>query len=138
VGGMKEAALKQSESKNIIIATYSMAAEALDIKSLTTLLMATPKTDVTQSIGRILRTKHSQPLVIDIVDSHEVFQKQWGKRKAYYKKQNYEMKKTTSLDYFKDKWTPIEYAKKGKKSGKKGNDDDNVNKNALLKGKCLI
>jgi hypothetical protein len=47
------------------------------------------------------------------------------------------MKKTTSLDYFKDKWTPIEYAKKGKKSGKKGNDDDNVNKNALLKGKCL-
>ena len=25
--------------------------------------MATPKTDVTQSIGRILRTKHSQPIV---------------------------------------------------------------------------
>lgn len=142
VGGMKEAALKQSESKNIIIATYSMAAEALDIKTLTTLLMATPKTDVTQSIGRILRTKHSQPMVIDIVDSHEVFQKQWGKRKSYYKKQNYEMKKTSSLDYFKDKWTPIEYTKKGKKGGKKANNDDdddnNVNKNALLKGKCLI
>lgn len=139
VGGMKESALKQSESKNIIIATYSMAAEALDIKTLTTLLMATPKTDVTQSIGRILRTKHSQPLVIDIVDSHDVFQKQWGKRKTYYKKQNYEMKKTSSLDYFKDKWTPIEYAKKRLKGGKKSNDDDEgVNKNALLKGKCLI
>ena len=59
VGGMKDAALKESETKNIIIATYSMASEALDIKTLTTLVMATPKTDVTQSIGRILRTKHS-------------------------------------------------------------------------------
>lgn len=146
VGGMKEAALKASESKNIIIATYSMAAEALDIKTLTTLLMATPKTDVTQSIGRILRTQHSQPLVIDIVDTHDVFQKQWGKRKSYYKKQNYEMKKTTSLDYFKDKWISIEYAKKGnkqkgnKQKGKLVNDDNDpsTNKNNLLTGKCLI
>ena len=48
------------------------------------------------------------------------------------------MKKTTSLDYFKDKWTPIEYGKKGKKGRKGNNDDDGVNKNALLKGKCLI
>jgi len=135
---MKEAALKESEGKNIIIATYSMAAEALDIKTLTTLLMATPKTDVTQSIGRILRTKHAQPVVIDVVDTHEVFQKQWNKRKAYYKKQNYKIKKTTSLDYFKDKWTAIEY--KSGKNGKK-TDDENTsssNKNALLKGKCLI
>ena len=133
VGGMKEAALKESEGKNIIIATYSMAAEALDIKTLTTLLMATPKTDVTQSIGRILRTKHAQPVVIDVVDTHEVFQKQWNKRKAYYKKQNYEIKKTTCLDYFKDKWTAIEY-----KSGKAKTHEDATNKHALLKGKCLI
>lgn len=146
VGGMKEAALKESEGKNIIIATYSMAAEALDIKTLTTLLMATPKTDVTQSIGRILRTKHSQPVVLDIVDTHEVFKNQWAKRKAYYKKQNYEMKMTTSLDYFKDKWTAIEYARKGTnkkgKNGKSSSDDDDddttSSKNALLKGKCLI
>ena len=46
-----------------------MAAEALDIKTLTTLIMASPKTDVTQSIGRILRTKHTQPTVIDIADT---------------------------------------------------------------------
>ena len=55
---MKETDLKISENKSIILATYAMAAEALDIKTLTTLLMASPKTDVTQSIGRILRTKH--------------------------------------------------------------------------------
>ena len=59
IGGMKETALKLSENKSIILATYAMAAEALDIKTLTTLLMASPKTDVTQSIGRILRTKHA-------------------------------------------------------------------------------
>ena len=40
VGGMKEHELKVSESKKIIIATYSMASEGLDIKTLTTLLMA--------------------------------------------------------------------------------------------------
>ena len=69
VGGMKQEALKESETKKIIIGTYSMASEALDIKTLTTLVMATPKTDVTQSIGRILRTTHCQPVVVDIQDS---------------------------------------------------------------------
>ena len=34
-----------------------MASEALDIKTLTTLVMATPKTDITQAVGRILPLK---------------------------------------------------------------------------------
>ena len=76
VGGMKKEALKDSENKQILIATYAMASEALDIKTLTTLVMATPKTDVTQSIGRILRTKHTKPIVVDVVDSHDVFKRQ--------------------------------------------------------------
>jgi len=53
IGGMKEADLKISEDKKVIIATYAMASEGLDIKTLTTLIMASPKTDVCQSIGRI-------------------------------------------------------------------------------------
>lgn len=93
VGGMKEKDLKISETKNIIVATYAMASEALDIKTLTTLVMATPKTDVTQSIGRILRTKHRQPVVIDIVDTHDVFQNQFRKRCSYYKKEKYTIQK---------------------------------------------
>ena len=107
VGGMKENALKLSESKNIIIATYSMASEALDIKTLTTLVMATPKTDVTQSIGRILRTKHTQPLVVDIIDKHELFRKQWQKRQKYYFKNNYTIQQTTNHLYNSDNWTEI-------------------------------
>ena len=93
VGGMKKEALKESEEKQIIIATYSMASEALDIKTLTTLVMATPKTDVTQSIGRILRTKHSKPLVVDVTDQHDVFKRQCNKRIKYYNKQGYKIQR---------------------------------------------
>ena len=102
-----------------------MAAESLDIKTLTTLLMATPKTDVVQSVGRILRTKHAQPIVIDIVDKHELFQRQWAKRKTYYHKQKYTIIKTTSKGYEENLWETLE---KGKKK-------DN---NTPLIGKCLI
>ena len=84
VGGMKKEDLKISESRQVILATYSMAAEALDIKTLTTLIMATPKTDIEQAVGRILREKHSSPVVVDIVDPHSLFQNQFKKRKKFY------------------------------------------------------
>jgi superfamily II DNA or RNA helicase len=99
IGGMKEAALKQSESKKIIIATYAMASEGLDIKTLTSLILASPKTDVCQSVGRILRQKHSSPLVIDIVDAHDIFMSQWYKRRKYYKSQNYKILVCDNTDY---------------------------------------
>ena len=89
VGGMKQNDLKISEDMQIVLATYSMAAEALDIKSLNTLVMVSPKTDIIQSVGRILRTKCDGKIIVDIIDSHDVFQNQWKKRRAYYKKSNY-------------------------------------------------
>jgi superfamily II DNA or RNA helicase len=109
IGGMKESALKQTETKKVVIATYAMAAEALDIKTLTTLIMATPKTDIEQSVGRILREKHSSPIVVDIVDSHDLFKNQWRKRKTFYKKENYKIIYTISTNYSTDysKWTLI-------------------------------
>ena len=99
IGGMKEAALKQSESKKIIIATYAMASEGLDIKTLTSLILASPKTDVCQSVGRILRQKHSSPLVIDIIDGHDIFMSQWYKRRKYYKSQNYKILVCDNAEY---------------------------------------
>lgn len=102
VGGMKESALKDTETKKIVIATYAMAAEALDIKTLTTLIMATPKTDIEQSVGRILREKHSNPVVVDIVDSHDLFKNQWQKRRRFYCKENYKILYTTSKKYNPD------------------------------------
>lgn len=108
VGGMKEQHLKESETKKIIIGTYAMASEGLDIKTLTTLIMATPKTDVCQSVGRILRTKHIQPVVIDIIDTHTIFKNQWKKRLTYYKKQNYKIILSNQNDYIENKWKLME------------------------------
>jgi len=99
VGGMKEAALKESEKKKIIIATYAMASEGLDIKTLTTLILASPKTDVCQSVGRILRQKHSSPLVVDIIDGHDIFMSQWYKRRKYYKSQDYKILVCDNTEY---------------------------------------
>jgi len=106
LGGMKEPALKESETKQVIIATYSMAAEALDIKTLTTLIMATPKTDIEQAVGRILRERHGSPVVVDIVDEHSTFKNQWAKRKSFYKKQNYRIIHGSNIGYTPDitKW----------------------------------
>ena len=83
LGGMKEEHLKESESKRIILGTYAMASEGLDIKTLTTLYLATPKSDVCQSVGRILRSKDHKPVVIDFIDETQVFESQYQKRKKY-------------------------------------------------------
>ena len=99
VGGMKRADLDASSEKQVILATYAMAAEALDIPSLTTLIMLTPKTDIQQPVGRILREKHENPLIIDIIDVHDVFQRQWQKRVAFYASQNYRVDEARNTEY---------------------------------------
>ncbi len=88
-----------------------MASEGLDIPTLTTLIMATPKTDVCQSVGRILRTKHAHPLVIDFVDHHDIFKSQWMKRQAYYLKSGYRIMYTTNTKYAKNIWKVREKGK---------------------------
>jgi len=110
VGGMKEAALKESENKQVIVATFCMASEGLDIRTLNTLIMATPKTDIQQSVGRILREKHNQPIVVDIIDSHEPFKNQWKKRRAFYMKEKYKIMYTTSDKFHsfgESEWTTV-------------------------------
>jgi superfamily II DNA or RNA helicase len=108
IGGMNEAELKQSEKKQIILASFSMSQEGLDIPTLNAEFLITPKTDIVQTVGRILRAKHqfSHPIIYDFVDSHDVFQRQWLKRKAYYKKQNYKIIGANSNEYNADysKW----------------------------------
>ena len=130
VGGMKEKDLKISESKKIIIATYAMAEEGLDIKTLTTLLMATPRVDVTQAVGRILRRKHSQANVIDIVDQHPLFERHWNKRRIFYTKQKYNILITDIEGYKNNKWQKI--LKRNKKKPVINPDE------IFFKGQCLI
>jgi superfamily II DNA or RNA helicase len=93
VGGMTEQELKISETKQVILATYSMASEGLDIPTLNAEFLISPKTDVVQAVGRILRAKHatSRPVIYDFIDSHETFRRQWMKRRAFYRKQKYQI-----------------------------------------------
>ena len=106
VGGMKEVELKKSENKQVILATYAMANEGLDIATLNAEFLITPKTDVVQTIGRVLRAKHAinDPIIYDIYDAHEVFVRQWSKRKSYYKKQGYKIVETDSNKYKTQQW----------------------------------
>jgi superfamily II DNA or RNA helicase len=109
VGGMKESELKKSATKQVVLASFSMASEALDIPTLNAEFLITPKTDIVQCVGRILRAKHksSNPIIYDIKDAHDVFYKQWLKRKAYYKKENYSIIECDSTNYNKDTFQQV-------------------------------
>ena len=130
LGGMKQEHLKMSEEKKIIIATYQMASEGLDIKSLTTLLMVTPKSDVIQCVGRILRSKHENPMVIDIVDQHDIFKRQFYKRKKFYTEQKYLIENTSNI-----KLEENDFSFKHKIVNDEETDD---NPSTIFKGKCLL
>jgi superfamily II DNA or RNA helicase len=136
VGGMKQKDLKISEEKKVIIATYAMAEEALDIKSLTSLIMATPKSDVRQAVGRILRKKVSTASVYDIVDIHGLFQRQWQKRCTWYRKQKFTIMSTNTEEYKKNQWTTLSTGGKRLKKNKVINTSNDVNH--LLQGVCLL
>jgi superfamily II DNA or RNA helicase len=91
VGGMKEEE-RESGAKDakVLLASYAMASEAMNIKHLNCVVLASPRKKVEQSTGRILRVQKHQrevhPLIVDIVDSHGMYQSQWRKRAAYYKR----------------------------------------------------
>ena len=93
IGGMTQKKLDIASNAMIILGTYGMASEGLDIPTLNTLIMATPRREVEQSIGRIIRkTDHTvQPLIIDIVDLLPCFANQGIYRRKLYKKLNYKI-----------------------------------------------
>lgn len=120
VGGMKDNELKHTEDNcDIILATFSMAAEGLDLPKLDSVILCSPKSSIEQSVGRILRKKMEDrvyiPLIIDIIDNFSMFINQSKKRIKYYKKCNY------NINYIKSKKSIQE-------------DLDEIK----LEGKCLI
>ena len=84
IGGMTRDQLDESSKKKLIIATFSLAQEGLDIPKLDTAIFATPKSDIVQASGRILRSKGRQPIIYDIVDHWSVFFPMFKKRCAQY------------------------------------------------------
>lgn len=83
------------ETKRILIATYQMCKEGFDVPTLNTLVIATPRPDVDQIVGRILRVEKStrkiSPLIIDIVDP--AFRRQFQERLSLYNKRDYKVEK---------------------------------------------
>ena len=94
-GGMKREALAASEAKTVMCATFAYASEGMDVPGLDTLVLASPKSDIEQSVGRILRQKadarERTPLVYDIVDQFSLFERQGAKRAAFYRKHAYQI-----------------------------------------------
>ena len=124
VGGMKPDELRESQEQDILLATFSMASEGMDIPKLNTVILASPKSDVEQSVGRIFRQKADvrkfHPLIIDIQDTFSVFKNQCNKRITLYKKLNFTI--------FKD-GEKIESKKRGRK---KKQDNIKINDFSLL------
>ena len=95
IGGMKEAVREAGAAEaRVLLASYAMASEAMNIKSLNAVVLASPRKSVEQSTGRILRVRPDQrqvqPVIIDIVDDHQMYIGQWRKRLAYYKRCAYQ------------------------------------------------
>lgn len=89
----RELALEQMrhKEKHILLATYQLAKEGLDVPCLDRLLLATPVKDyaiVVQSVGRIARVCDGKgtPVVYDYVDDIGFLQGMWKKRCTSYRK----------------------------------------------------
>lgn len=94
IGDLKRTQREEAEDDaDILFGSYKMAEEGLDIDRLNTIVLATPKKDVIQSVGRILRkvlkNGDTRPLVIDIADKLSIFSNQGLKREEYYTKSKY-------------------------------------------------
>jgi superfamily II DNA or RNA helicase len=88
MGGMKQKDLEASSEKKIIMATFSQAHEGLDIPALDTVILSTPKSDIVQSIGRVMREtkgKKNNPHIYDIRDEWSILVAMYYKRLKVYK-----------------------------------------------------
>ena len=97
IGKMKQEDLDNSLTCRILVGTYNMIEEGFDCKTLDTLIMATPKVKIEQSVGRILRKQASErthiPLIIDVCDMFANFERKGKQRITYYKKHKYTIQK---------------------------------------------
>ena len=90
IGGMKEHELEKSKESTVLIATYAIAKEGLDIPQFDALVLATPRSDVIQACGRVLHSNtHNSPVIVDVVDNWNLGMSQFRKRHVYYTKSGF-------------------------------------------------
>jgi superfamily II DNA or RNA helicase len=150
IGGMKQSELDATAGKQVVLCSFALAQEGLDISTLSTLVMISSKVDVVQTVGRILRKKGEQKIIVDLVDPHDIFKNQWNRRKAYFKKCQYDIYMTdstryTDMDMTNGCWRLI-YSPTGattrrcggKRKASEDEDDDDDDDDDGAKPKCLI
>lgn len=74
---------------DIMLSTYQLAKEGLNIQRLEQVIMAFPAVDaniITQTVGRVARTCEgkSEAICYDLVDYPKYFDKKWGERRRLY------------------------------------------------------
>ena len=123
LGGMKKEALEETEKADVILGTFSMASEGFDCKyPLNTIILSSPKSNIEQSVGRILREEAKYrkfvPLIIDIWDNFSLFARQGKKRMDFYKKNKYTIDYYDENNTFTETYTPESSEKKTNKTNK--------------------
>ena len=92
LGGMRASQLRDAAEKSVLLGTYGMSSEGLDIAALDTLVLATPRANVEQSVGRIMRGgAANEPLVVDVVDGGAYCARLASKRLSLYRSAGYQL-----------------------------------------------
>lgn len=86
-GDCSQEEIAESRKKTVILGIYAICGTGLNIPELNTLILASPRSEVNQMVGRILRKQHEiNPVVIDIVDPYSLYRNQAISREKYYKR----------------------------------------------------
>ncbi|NOQ30169.1 MAG: DEAD/DEAH box helicase [Helicobacteraceae bacterium] len=95
VGGMKEEARNIAKKARVVLTTYAMCSEATDAPWWDVGVLGTPRSDVVQIVGRIIRKYKDKPtpVIFDVVDvTQPLFVGYAKKRQMFYKKIKAEVK----------------------------------------------
>jgi len=95
VGGMGKRQRAVAERCQVMLGTFAMACEGLNVPDLDVLILATPHSDIVQSVGRVLRDVDGkkQPIVIDICDDEPYMCGRMAEKRQYtYDKMGWETK----------------------------------------------
>ena len=87
IGGLDKQQLDKAKRCRVVLATYAMCSTGTDVPEWDSLVLATPRSNVKQSIGRVMRALagKKQPVILDLLDSDSIFHGFFQSRlKQYY------------------------------------------------------
>lgn len=106
VGSTKERDRAAQLARPIVFCSYAIASEGLDKRELDTLVLATPKGNVEQAVGRIQRPCETKmpPVVLDVADNVSLYVPLRFKRGNLYKRHGYKMQTLSALEAREEDW----------------------------------